>query len=80
MNDRNNLCGSEIILYATIASIIISNGLNVNELNILGNFFQAIGQNLEVLAAYLSACNSSNNNSIPTSDTSTNNLNYSQPF
>lgn len=74
MNNLNQQClnnfeGNEIILYASIFSIIISQNLNLNEMNILGNFFQAIGQNLEVLAAYLSACapnNSSNiNNNLP---------------
>ena len=67
MNEKNNLCGNEIILYATIASIIISTGLNSTEMNILGNFFQAVGQNLEVLAAYLSACNNNNNLNVKSS-------------
>lgn len=58
---KSSINGNEIILYATIASIIISKDLNSQELNLLGNFFQAVGQNLEVLSAYLNNPNSLNN-------------------
>ncbi len=68
-SNRNGFDGNEIIIYATIASLIISKDLNINELNILGNFFEAVGQNLLTLAAYKSSspnnnCNNSGNNSV----------------
>ncbi len=64
VNKRYDFEGNEIILYAAIASIIISQNLSVNELNLIGNFFQAIGQNLEVLAALLTSSDGQNGSGI----------------
>lgn len=55
VNKRYDFEGNDIILYAAIMAIIIGQNLSVNELNLLGNFFQAVGQNLEVLAALLTS-------------------------
>ena len=57
---NDNFEGDEIILYASIVSIIIIKILNLKEINILSNFFQAFSQNREVLSSYLNAKNSSN--------------------
>ena len=62
--NKNNILDNEsnkIIIYAAIASLIIAKDLNTYQLNLAGNFFQAVGQNLEVLASYLSAKNSNTN-------------------
>ena len=46
----NNSYNGEFVLYAAIIAITLSKDLTPNEQNALGNFFQAIGQNLEVIA------------------------------
>lgn len=51
MDNSNNYAAKEAVLYAAIMALVIGKDMSANELNIVGNFFQAIGQNLEVLSA-----------------------------
>ena len=46
----SNQFNGELVLYAAIIAITLSKDLTPNEQNALGNFFQAIGQNLEVIS------------------------------
>lgn len=47
----NNLSGCELVALASIISIVISQGLTLEEINTLGNFFSAIGSNLSTIAS-----------------------------
>lgn len=47
----DNLSGCELVTLASILSIYISNGLSPDEIDILGNFFSALGSNLSTIAA-----------------------------
>ena len=50
-NHLSNISSGDAVLYAAIMAFLIGKDMNANELNIVGNFFQAIGQNLEVMSA-----------------------------
>lgn len=50
-NNLSNISSGDAVLYAAIMAFLIGKDMNANELNIVGNFFQAIGQNLEVMSA-----------------------------
>jgi len=50
-----SLSADEQVILALIFSLILSEGLNENELNILGNFINAVGQNILLIQAAVSA-------------------------
>ncbi|MBQ1249079.1 MAG: hypothetical protein IIX92_03430 [Selenomonadales bacterium] len=50
-----SLSADEQVILALIFSLILSEGLNENELNILGNFIEAVGQNILLIQAAVSA-------------------------
>lgn len=51
MDYLNALSGAELVALAAIISIFISDGLNANEIDTLGNFFTALGTNLTTIAS-----------------------------
>lgn len=44
------ICPEELVLIITSIAIAITKGLTVNQANALGNFLQALGQNIEAIA------------------------------
>lgn len=50
MEGLNKMSGCELIALATIIAIKISNGLTLDEIDTLGNFFSALGSNLSTIA------------------------------
>ena len=50
--------GVELVLLEAMLSITIAHNMSAYEQNLLGNFFQAIGQNLCVLSIKKSKCQS----------------------
>ena len=46
----NNLSGNELVAFASILAIYISDGLKPDEIDTLGNFFSALGANLSTIA------------------------------
>jgi len=72
-----DLSPEELVLAAAILSIYISKDRTSNELNVLGNLFQAIGTNLSTIASAIpqneSTANSENNNSESTTNSGNNN-------
>lgn len=40
----NNLSGNELALIATLSGYFLSQGLTVDQLNSIGNFFETVGQ------------------------------------
>ena len=60
---------SELILFASVVSIILAEGLDKSEINLLGNFVISVGSNLTSIAAQKETC-------CPAAD-STNNANGS---
>jgi hypothetical protein len=50
-----SLSADEQVILALIFSLILSEGFNENELNILGNFIEAVGQNILLIQAAVSA-------------------------
>lgn len=57
------LSADEQATLALVIALILSEGLNENELNILGNFIEAVGQNILLIQAVVS--------SAPTASTAT---------
>lgn len=51
MNFLNNLSGQELVSFAAIFSILISQGLTPDEIDTLGNFLTAVGTNLTTIAS-----------------------------
>ena len=51
MNDLTELSGEELVLLASILSIYISKNFSVEEIDVLGNFFSALGSNLSTIAS-----------------------------
>lgn len=47
----DELNGCELVTLASIISIVIADGLSLEEVGLLGNFFSSIGQNLSTIAA-----------------------------
>lgn len=47
----NCLCPEELVLISTSLALVLTKKLNANQANSLGNFFQALGQNIETIAA-----------------------------
>lgn len=56
-NDCCACAGTDLILLAALVSIILAQDLDSLQQNILGNFIQAVGQNLTILAASRTHCN-----------------------
>ena len=50
-----SLSADEQVTLALIISLLLSDGLNENELNILGNFIEAVGQNILLIQATVSS-------------------------
>lgn len=46
----NSLSGSELVALAGIISVAISNNFSTADVNTLGSFFAALGQNLSTIA------------------------------
>lgn len=47
----NNLSGCELVTLASIIAIYISNEFSSDEVDVLGNFFSALGSNLSTIAS-----------------------------
>jgi len=62
-----SLDSEQQVLLAALLAIIVSENLNENQLNILGNFVEAVGQNILLIQAIVSS-----NPSSTTSDSSSN--------
>lgn len=60
-----SLDSEQQVLLAALLAIIVSENLNENQLNILGNFVEAVGQNILLIQAIVSS-----NPSTTTSDSS----------
>jgi hypothetical protein len=60
MNDDLNLNGNEWLALNYALAVLLSDGLTSNQMNILGNFLCAVGQNMLLLQAWLSSCPASN--------------------
>lgn len=61
------------VLLAALLAIIVSDDLNANQLNILGNFVEAVGQNILLIQAVVSS-EPSSTNSDSSSNTQVQNL------
>lgn len=64
MNVLSDLNGCELVTFANIVAILISQGLTVDELATLSGFFTIIGDSLATISASCnnsSNCNSDNN-------------------
>ena len=46
----NSLSGCELVALASIISVAISNNFSTSDVNTLGSFFSALGQNLSTIA------------------------------
>ena len=51
MNFLNDLSGQELVSFAALFSIALSQGLTSDEIDTLGNFLTAVGTNLTTIAA-----------------------------
>ncbi len=47
----NNLSGCELVALASIIAIYISNEFSSDEVDVLGNFFSALGSNLSTIGS-----------------------------
>lgn len=45
-----DLSGCELVAFASIIAVFLSQGLSPDEIDTLGNFFSAIGSNLSTIA------------------------------
>lgn len=48
----NDLSGCELVTFASIFAITIAKNLSDDEINILGDFFSAVGDNLSLIGSY----------------------------
>lgn len=65
-NDTDKCCcfsGPGLIIYSAILAIIIGQNMDQDELNLLSNLLQAVGQNLGILSAVNDLCNDNNETS-----------------
>ena len=46
----NKIYGNDLVLLSSVISVIISEDLSSEELDILGNFFSTLGSNLSTIA------------------------------
>ena len=63
MEYLNNNCSSsgfDLIGLSSSLAIFISKNANVDDISLLGAFFSTLGDNLSLIAAYKSACESKN--------------------
>lgn len=51
MDFLNSLSGCELVSLATVLSIVLSQDLSPEEIDTLGNFFSALGNNLNTIAS-----------------------------
>ncbi|WP_101698557.1 hypothetical protein [Clostridium minihomine] len=53
-----NYCvpGEDLVLIASSIAVSLANGRSTDEVNVLGNLLQAIGENLSLIASQRSAC------------------------
>ena len=56
MSNLNNCCGNELVIFASVISIFLSKNFSCEELDVLGNFFSALGANLSTIATANSDC------------------------
>lgn len=54
-SDLFSLSINELIALNILLTLLLSDGLNSNQLNILGNFFEALGQNILIIQALVGA-------------------------
>ena len=47
----NNLSGNELASLAFLVGLLISQNINSNQINSLGNFFEAVGQTMLVIGS-----------------------------
>lgn len=47
----NSLSGCELVVLASYLSVLISKNLTSDEIDILGNFFSALGSNLSTIGS-----------------------------
>jgi hypothetical protein len=47
---------SELILFASVVSIVLTEDLNKDDMNLLGNFLTSVGQNIMTIAAQIETC------------------------
>ena len=59
-----SLSANEQVTLALIVALLLSEGLNENELNILGNFIEAVGQNILLVQAIVSSRPTDNTTSL----------------
>lgn len=52
--------GIDLVLLSTLVSITLAQDLTINQLNILSNFLQSVGENLSIIATSRDICESSN--------------------
>lgn len=64
MSQLKYLSGEKLAYLAATAAIAMSEGLDTNDINILCNFFTAIGCSLGVIAAQQAACETENTSDI----------------
>ncbi|GAA0721036.1 hypothetical protein GCM10008905_10950 [Clostridium malenominatum] len=65
MGTFKNICPEELLVLATISSIIIADDLDPDDLEVLGQLFSTVGDSLSLIAAqreYLEAQNNNDNN------------------
>ncbi|MBE6905642.1 hypothetical protein [Marasmitruncus massiliensis] len=56
MSQLKCLSGEKIAYLAATAAVAISEGLDTDDLNILCNFFNAVGDSLGIIASQQAAC------------------------
>lgn len=47
----NNLSGAELVLLSSVLAIVISENLDNDDINTLGDFLSALGENLSTIAS-----------------------------
>lgn len=47
----NDLSGAELVLLSSVLAILISENLDNDDINTLGNFLSSLGQNLTTIAS-----------------------------
>ncbi len=55
-----NLAGIDLVLLSTLVSITLSQDLTINQINILSNFLQSVGENLSIIATSRDICENEN--------------------
>ncbi len=55
-----NLAGIDLVLLSTLVSITLSQDLTINQINILSDFLQSVGENLSIIATSRDICENEN--------------------